>query len=173
MADHAGNLGLPTDANLTPETLNKVQPTRPQLPPPTKVADAVVPVLVAAKGGNGVGRIADETPDGVRVQTEHEGDEEVVRVPEGLEALLSDAVVRGRVHEHHAQEHGVARHTARLLVVDIEGESGAELGSLDVVEAALPGLAPRGFPSLGGGKRRGLWGSHCPPGSERGVAYLT
>lgn len=71
----------------------------------------------------------------MRVQTEEEGDEQVMGVPEGLEALLSDAVVRGCVHEHHAQQHNVARNTARLLVVDVQGKSGTKLGPLDVVEA--------------------------------------
>lgn len=36
------------------------------------------------------------------VEAEEEGDEEVVRVPEGFERLLSDFGVRGGVHEEHA-----------------------------------------------------------------------
>ena len=154
MADHAGDLGLPTNTNLPPETLDKIQPARPQLPPPPEISDAVLPVLVTTKGGDGVRRIADEAPDGVRVQADEERDEEMVGVPEGLEALLPDLVVRRRVHEHHAQEHGVAGYAAGLLVVDIEGGSRAELGPLDVVEAVSRGLALGSLPSQGWRKAR-------------------
>lgn len=79
----------------------------------------------------------------MRVQAEEEGDEEVVRVPEGLEALLADAVVCRRVDEQHAEQHDVPRHAAGLLVVDIEGVPGADLRPLDVVEAVVSWLAPR------------------------------
>lgn len=72
----------------------------------------------------------------MRVQAEEEGDEEVVRVPEGLEGLLPDPVVRRRVHQQHAEEHDVTRDTTRLRVVNLEGRDGANLRLLDVEEAA-------------------------------------
>ena len=102
MANDAGDLSFPADTDLTPETLNQVQAARPELPPPTEVPDAMRPVLIAGEGGDRVGRVTDEAPDSMRVQAEEEGDKEVVGVPEGLETLLPDAMVSGRVHQQHA-----------------------------------------------------------------------
>lgn len=82
-----------------------------------------------------VGRVTHETTDCVRVQSEQERDEQVVGVPEGLERLLANSVVRSRVHEKHAEKHDVASDTARLSVVDLQGENRSDLRNLNVEEA--------------------------------------
>src|SRR6478735_2169006 len=94
MADHAGDLGLPAGANLAVQTLNEVEASAEELPSPALVADAVIPEFVSGEGRDGGSGITHEAADGVRVQGDHEGNEEVVRVPESLERLLADAVVR-------------------------------------------------------------------------------
>jgi len=70
----------------------------------------------------------------VGVETQHEGDEEVVGIPEGLERLLADLGVGGGIHEEHAQEHDVAGDTAGVHVMDLYSERRAELGPFDIVE---------------------------------------
>lgn len=59
----------------------------------------------------------------------------MVGVPEGLERLLTNSVVRSCVHEKHAEQHDVAGDTARLSVVDLQGEDRSDLRYLDVEEA--------------------------------------
>lgn len=44
-------------------------------------------------------------------------------------------MVRSGVHEQHAEEHDMARNTARLGVVNLDGKHWSNLGSLDVEEA--------------------------------------
>ena len=56
------------------------------------------------------------------VETDHEEEREVVRVPEGLEALVTDLVVRGGVHEDHDEKHEVAADATRLGVVNVESD---------------------------------------------------
>jgi len=134
MADHAGDLGLAAGAHLAVQALDEVEAAGKQLPPPALVADAVVPELVAGEGRDGVGLVAHEAAHRVRVEADQEGDEEVVRVPERLERLLPDAVVRRRVHQDHAEQHGVARDSAGLRVVDLERRDGPDLRLLDIEE---------------------------------------
>ena len=93
VADDAGDLGLATSADLAVQTLDEIGTTAKELPSPALVADAVVPVFCASKRRDGVGLVAHEAAHGVRVETQQEGDEEVVSVPERLKRLLSDAVV--------------------------------------------------------------------------------
>lgn len=85
MADDTGDFGLTASANLTIQALDKIEAAGPELPAPAQIPDTVLPVLVAGKGRNGVGGVTDEAADGVGVEAEEEGDEEVVGVPEGLE----------------------------------------------------------------------------------------
>jgi hypothetical protein len=46
MADNSGDLGLTSSTNFTPETLEKVETTSPELPSPSKITNAVLPELV-------------------------------------------------------------------------------------------------------------------------------
>ena len=121
MPDDTGDLGVAKSTDLTVQTLDEIQATGPELPPPSEITDTYGPVRVARERRDWERGAAHEASDGVRVQAEEEGDEEVVRVPERLERLLSDAVVRGRVHEHHAQEHHMSRNAAGFRVVDLQG----------------------------------------------------
>ena len=134
MADDTGDASLTADADLTVETLHQVQAASEELPTPAFVTDAVVPEVGPSKRREGVGGIAYEAAHGVGVQAQHEGNEQVVGVPESLERLLPDTVVRGSVHEQHTEEHDVAGDSTRLCVVDLQGTDRANLGLLDVVE---------------------------------------
>jgi hypothetical protein len=71
--------------------------------------------------------IADEATGSVRVESEEEEEGEVVSVPKGLEALVTNFAVSGRVYEEHDEEHEVAGDAAGLGVVDVEGSLCANL----------------------------------------------
>ena len=82
-----------------------------------------------------VGRVTHETADRVRIQSKDERDKQMVGVPEGLKRLLANSVMRSRVHEKHAEKHDVAGDTARLGIVDLQGENRSDLCDFDVEEA--------------------------------------
>jgi hypothetical protein len=92
----------------------------------------VIPVLLASKWREGIRSITNEAAGGVGVETQQERDEQMVRVPESLERLLSNAVVSGCVHQQHAEKHNVTSHTTSLSVVDLYGSVGSNLRLLDV-----------------------------------------
>lgn len=54
------------------------------------------------------------------VEADHEEECEVVGIPESFEALGTNFVVCGGVHQDHDEEHEVASDTARLSVVNFE-----------------------------------------------------
>ena len=85
--------------------------------------------------------IADEAACGVRVERDEEEEGEVVGVPKGLEALVTNLVVSGGVDEEHDEEHEVAGDAASLGVVNVEGGLCANL-------------------CLGVRARRGEWGTY-------------
>jgi hypothetical protein len=53
------------------------------------------------------------------VQADHEEEREMMRIPERLEALVTDLVMGGCVHEKHNQKHEVTSDAARLRIVDL------------------------------------------------------
>ena len=134
VADDLDDLGLAAGADLAVEALDQVDAAAPQLPAPALVADAVIPEVRARERREVADRVPHEAVRGVGVESEQEGDEEVVRVPEGLEGLLPDLRVGGGVHEQHAEEHDVAGDATRLGVVDVEGDLRPDLVLLDVEE---------------------------------------
>lgn len=71
------------------------------------------------------------------VESEEERYEEVVRVPEGLERLLTNLCVRGSVYKQHAKEHDMACDTACLCVMYLNCCDWSNLIPLDVEEAAI------------------------------------
>ena len=56
------------------------------------------------------------------VETDHEEECEVVGIPEGLEALVADLVVCRGIHEDHDEKHEMTSDTARLVVMDLQGD---------------------------------------------------
>lgn len=59
----------------------------------------------------------------------------MVSVPERFEGLLANAIVGGRVHHEHAEEHDMARDATGLCVVDLDRRHRSNLRLLDVEEA--------------------------------------
>lgn len=70
------------------------------------------------------------------VHSEEEGNEQVMRVPESLEGLLTDLRMSSRIHQKHAEKHDVSCDTTYLGVMDLDGRLLSDLSSLDVEEAA-------------------------------------
>lgn len=97
------NLRLPPGSNLSIEPLTQVKTTSDQLPSPSFISYAMVPEVVSRKGRVGIGRVSDKASRGMSVHRQEKGDEQVMRIPERLIALLSDLRMRSREHEQHAQ----------------------------------------------------------------------
>lgn len=55
------------------------------------------------------------------VETEHEKESQMVRVPECLKALSADFVMGSCIHQNNDEEHEVAGDTTRLVVVNCNG----------------------------------------------------
>lgn len=53
----------------------------------------------------------------MREETEHEEECEMMSIPKYFEALLSDLMVGGRIHEEHDEEHEMTSDTARLGIM--------------------------------------------------------
>ena len=135
MPDDTGDLGLAHGADLAVQPLTKVEAAGPELPSPTQVTNAMLPVLVAGKRREAPRGVADEAANCVGVQGEEKGDEQMVHVPKRFERLLPDAVVRRRVHQQHAEKHHMAGDAARLGIMDLQSRHGTNLRLLDIVEA--------------------------------------
>ena len=58
----------------------------------------MLPEVGAGKWREGQGSVTHEASDGVGVQTKQKRNEEVMRVPESFEGLLSNTVMSSRVH---------------------------------------------------------------------------
>jgi hypothetical protein len=70
----------------------------------------------------------------MRIHRQEERDEQVMRVPEGLEALLPDLRMRRSVHEQHAQEHDVPGDSTSLCIMYLNRSLWSNHRSLDVEE---------------------------------------
>jgi hypothetical protein len=68
------------------------------------------------------------------IHSEEEGDEQVMRVPEGLEGLLTDLCMRSRIHQKHTEKHDVSCDTTCFGVVDLDGCDFSDLSPLDIEE---------------------------------------
>lgn len=131
--ENLAELGLATGANFTPDTLAKVDDTGPDKRAPRQVADANLGIIERERVRKaGFFGSTYEASDGVGVETDHEEECQVVSVPKGLEALLSDFVVRSAVHDDHDEQHGMTGDSRGLPVVDIERVSGTDLATLDI-----------------------------------------
>ena len=123
-----GQAGCTPRTNLTPNPLSKVDNAGPDGETPALVAETVGRAVERERGDVlGVGRVTDEASGGMGVETDHEEERKVVRVPECLEALVTDLVVRGGVHEDHDEEHEVTGDASCLLVVNVQREARTDL----------------------------------------------
>lgn len=68
-------------------------------------------------GKNGV---SNEATSGVGKETDHEEECKMMGIPESLEALLTNFVVRGGIHEQQDQKHEMTRYSSRLCIVDLK-----------------------------------------------------
>lgn len=109
-------------------TLPKVCDGGPDRPTPALVAQAELRVVERERADVlCIGGVTDKTASSVRIESEEPEEGEVVRVPERLEALVTDLVVGRRVHEHHDEQHEVAGDAACLPVVNILSSLDANL----------------------------------------------
>ena len=134
MPDDLDDLGLSSRPDLAVQSLRKIKPSGKQLPSPAFVAYAVIPEPSSSKRAIRLNRIAHEASSGMRVHRQEEWDEEVMRVPKRLKALLSDLCMRGREHEKHTQQHDMSSNTSGLLVVDLDGSFRSHLRPFDIEE---------------------------------------
>lgn len=75
---------------------------------------------------------ADEASSSVGVKSKHEGNEEVVSIPEGLERLLTDLGMSSGEHEQHTEEHEVTSDTTNFRIMDLQRRHRSNLGSFDI-----------------------------------------
>lgn len=109
----------PPRPHLSPDTLTEVDDAGPNREPPAKIPKAMVRSVERKHTREGrLGGVAHETSGGVGVEADHKEEGKVVGVPERLEALRADLVVRSRVHQNHDEEHEVTGNAARLGVMD-------------------------------------------------------
>src|SRR5437660_1697174 len=120
MPDDPGDGGVTSGADDSPGPLHKVEDPGGQGEPPALVADTMGPEIITGEGGEGLWRISHEAAGGMSVEGEEEDESQVVGVPESLEALVANLVVRGGVHQQHAEEHDVASDTTGFGVMDVE-----------------------------------------------------
>lgn len=136
MTDDSHNRSISSRSNLAVKSLNQVKATSPELPSPSLITDAMVPEIVTSEWREGVRGVSNEASSGVGVEPKHEGDEQVVSVPERLKGLLTNLGMGGRVHEEHTKKHDVAGDASCLGVMDLERCLLADLGYFNVEEAA-------------------------------------
>jgi hypothetical protein len=118
---HLGQASCPPGPDLSPHALGEVGNAGPNGSPPALVAETVLRRVEGERCDVvRVNRVADEAAGRVGIQTDHEEEREMVRVPECLEALGPDLVVGGAVHENHDEQHEVTRYSSRLVVVDVD-----------------------------------------------------
>lgn len=99
MANNTGDLGVTLGTDLAVQSFDQIEATGEQLPSPSQVTNAVVPVISTIEWRERKGCGADETSRGVGVETKQKGDKKMMRVPKRLERLLSNTVMGGSVHQ--------------------------------------------------------------------------
>lgn len=95
----------------------------------------MVPELLAGKWGDRICCVPHETAGGVGVERQHERDEEVMCVPEGLKCLLPNTMMSGRIDQHHAEKHDMTCDTTRSREMNLDSQLVANVIFFDVVEA--------------------------------------
>ena len=121
MNENFGKTSCAPRPDLAPDAFTKVQNAWPNSETPALVSETVF-CPIEREGGDilRVGSVAHEASCSVGIEPDHKEKREVMRVPERLEALCTDLVMSGGVHEDHDKQHEVACDAASLLVVDVE-----------------------------------------------------
>ena len=117
MADDLGDSSLPTRIYLAVYPLAEVETATKEFPAPPLVAQAVVPERIAGKGRVWLFAVADEAARSVGIESEEEGYEEVVSIPERFIGLLANASVGSSKHHQHAEKHDMACDATSLGIV--------------------------------------------------------
>jgi hypothetical protein len=102
MAHNSDNLCVSPGSDFSVQTFHEVKSTSPKLPSPSFVANAMSPEVVMVEWGERFDTITHEAASSMSVKAEHEGNEQMMRIPERLEGLLANLGMSRRVHEKHA-----------------------------------------------------------------------
>lgn len=128
------DLGLAPSPDFTVDSFCQIDSTGHQFPSPAFIAYAVIPERLAGKRRVRIDRVSDEAARSMCVHAQQERDEEVMRVPEGLERLPSYPMMSCGVHQKHTQEHDMSSDATSLCVVDLDCCFGPNLIPFDVEE---------------------------------------
>jgi hypothetical protein len=99
MSDNLGNLRFAPCTNLTIQPLDEVESPTKEFPSPTFVTKTVIPEGFARERRLRCDSVSNEAACGMRVESQEEGDKQMVSIPESFEGLLSNARVGRCVHE--------------------------------------------------------------------------
>jgi hypothetical protein len=111
----------PSGTNLAVYPLSEIDDTRPYNESPTLIPKAVL-CGIEREGSNVVRirRIADETASCMGIQTNHEKERKMVRIPESFKTLGAYLVVSGGVHQKQDKEHKMPCDATSLCIVDLK-----------------------------------------------------
>jgi len=94
-----GQTSGPARTNLTPYTFSNIDDTGPDDEPPALIAQTMLRGIEwEARDVVGVDGISDETTSCMCIETDHKEECEVMSIPKGFEALVSDLLMGGGVH---------------------------------------------------------------------------
>lgn len=102
MSHDLDDFSLSARSDLAIESFAKIDSSTYKLPSPPLITNAVAPEILPCKRRVRLDAITDETTSRVGVHGQKERDEKMMRVPEGLVALLSDLCMRSGEHQQHA-----------------------------------------------------------------------
>jgi hypothetical protein len=137
MAHNSDNLRLSPGSDLSVHTFDEIESTSPELPTPAFITDAVRPEIFRVKWRKRLNGVTNKASCGMGVESEQEWNEQMMGVPERLERLLANLMVRSGVHEKHAKEHDMACDASSFCVVNLDSGGFPNLRSLNVEEAAV------------------------------------
>ena len=102
MNENLGETSCTSSTNFTPDTFTKVDDARPDNESPTEVTKAMFGGIEwEGRDQVWLDRVSNETAGGMGEKTEHEEECQMVGVPEGLKAFLSNLCMSSGVHDHH------------------------------------------------------------------------
>ena len=135
MADDFRDFCRSPRVDLTVNALKEIQPSTPELPPPSLIANAVSPEWLTCERRERLYRVPDETASCMGIQSKQERNKQMVGVPKCFVGLLSYLRMSCGEHEQHAEEHYVACDPAGLSIMNLYCCSRSDLISLDIEEA--------------------------------------